>query len=207
MKPLNYYLLLILLITNVLGAQNDSVVVDRDFIFKNGIYATFDEVRTNSPKYPNLMFELREDRLTKSKIIYAEKAINSDSIFAIVQNGKLSIRFDNDYRKLILVGSLCTFFIETYKLSPPSFDQTTYIPGIDGGIFIGGKRSPDLDVYCLDLKTGYIDRLECDYMDEILKRDNFLYVDYSLASKKERKKTLYSYVLKYNSRNPTYFRQ
>ncbi len=197
-------LLVVLMISTCIGlsAQADSVILDKNFSFTNGVYCCFNEMLQNSPRHRDAKFEIREGPL-KVKTLYfynddAEKSKYKEPVFAIVQNGRMSLNFDYGFHKLILLGSISTFFIEHKTVNPGSIMSQggwgTHEPGIKA------------DLYFLDLKTGNVGMLQDDSAGEILKRDSVLYAKYSKVSRSKRKKMLYSYVLEYNARNPTYIK-
>ena len=186
---MKYNLIIVLLfVSAMLYAQNDSVRLDRDFQFRNGIYTSVTEVLNNSPKYP--------------KVIHNDGSkwpVDLDSIVAIVKNGKMVVNFDNKLQRLILVGSLSTFLIESQGI-----DWESAL--LSGGTPYVSQAKTVAEVYCLDFRTGQVNPLTREFMNEILERDKSLQSEFSSLSKKTQRQTLYSYVLKYNSRNPTYIK-
>ncbi len=195
-------LLFILLRGFVLFAQGDSVLLDKNFNFTNGVYSSFAEMLQNSPKYRDVKFEVREGPLRVKTLYFYNDNSGIDKydepVFAIVQNGKMSVNFDYGFHKLILLGSISTFYIEHKKLQP-TFSS--------GWGMHAQQNDTQADLYFLDLKTRSIESLRYDAVDEVLKRDPMLYEKFLSVSKRKRKSMLYAYILEYNTRNPTYVRE
>jgi len=191
----NVLFIVILLNYLPLYAQTDSVQLDSKFHFKNGIYSSNLEVLNNNPKYPDYFLETRRG----SEVIFGGSAYNfynklsnkqpyTDSLFAFVDNGVLLVYYKRDFHKLILTGAISTFFTEN------TIQYSTNYATIEDHL------------YFLDLETGNIDKLKPEKIDSIIKRDSQFYTDYSSISYSDKKKILYSYVLKYNKRNPIYIK-
>jgi hypothetical protein len=191
----NILFIVILLNYLPLYAQSDSVQLDSKFHFKNGIYSSYIEVLNNNPKYPDFLLETRRSSeviFGGSDYIFYNKLLNkqpyTDPLFAFVDDGVLLVYYKKDFHKLILTGAISTFFTE----------MTTH--------FSNGYTTTDANLYFLDLITGNIDKLNPENIDSIIKRDSRFYTDYSSISYSDKKKILYSYVLKYNKRNPIYIK-
>lgn len=192
-KQMRLLLILIILSKSLnLFSQGDSIIFN-NLIFKNGIYTSHEEILKNDPKYFNCKLEIEIGWvLGKSTYFYYDQASIKqpfeDPIFAISIDGKLLIKYKDQFCRLILKGPISTFFTEKiYKYS------TVY-------------TYTENKLYFLDLTSGTIHLLTPENIDWLFKRDSELYSTYSKVSEKKKKKTLYSYVLKYNHRNPLYIK-
>ena len=186
-------IILIILKSNVLFGQSDSVLFNHEFKFKDGIYTQNIEVLINEPKYSRHDVEAKVDVLFgKMKFYYlresSKKEPITDSIFAYVEQGILRVYYKNQFHKLILKGPISTFYTET---------TTKYS---------SGYVNKNDKLYFVDLLTGKIDRLTPDNIDSVIKRDGELYLKFSNISESKKRKTLYSYILKYNQNNPLYIK-
>jgi hypothetical protein len=189
---MKYTVLFIFLIySGFLHAQEEVLVFDNKIKLQEGVYTSLSEILENSPKYYNYQFEYTVSFWTgQSAMFYFDESGNrqnfEDTIVMIVEDGARYVNFKNHFCKLILTGAISTFYIEnTYNIAPN--DQ--YV---------------DNRLYFWDLTTGYINRLNYITIEEIFRRDSFIYSTYSAIPDSRKKKTLYSYVLQYNSRNPVY---
>lgn len=191
---MRYFLIIIFLTCSaLLYAQRDSVIFDNQIKLKEGIYTSFSEIIANNPKYQNCSFETKGNFLFGKKLLiyYSDRFGNKfkfdDRILLVVHDGIRYVKFKKKFNKLILTGTISTFFIEkTYH------DYRT------------GYTGTEDKLYFVDLKTNMIKRLKPIRIREIFRRDNILYSDYQSISDSKKRKTLYFYVLKYNMRNPIY---
>lgn len=189
------YILIVILTLNyfTLQAQNEGTAFDVRFKLKNGIYTSNVEILTNNPKYPDCKLEVDGYSLFgRASFNYynesSEMQPYSDSLFAFVKNGILTIYYGYEFRKLIVTGPISLFYIE-------STVSYTY-----------GYSHTDDRLFYFDLITGDIGKMNPLNMKEIFKRDPFVYSEYSQLSVVKGKKALYSTVIKYNMRNPIYIR-
>jgi hypothetical protein len=186
-------LLLLLSLISLEGYSQDSTLFDSKFKFRDGVYTSCLELIKNSPRYFDRNFKIVANSKNGLGSIYCYDKVGNliqitDSIFAAVSKSKLYVRFGNRFYNLILVGSISTFVIETVHN------------------YSAGNSSTDNDLFFVDLNTGRIDRLNNINMDYIFKRDSLLYKDFLSISPSKRKKTLYSFILKYNQRHPIYIK-
>lgn len=186
-------ILLIICQSLYLFGQSESVKFDNTFRFKNGIYTTNTEILTNNPKYPDYLIAVKTGIATifdePSYYYYkdtCDKKPFDDFLFAFVYDGQLLIHYKNNFHKLILTGAISTFFTEViYNYTDrysKAYDQ----------------------LYFVDFMSGAMDKLNPETIDDIIKQDSLLYSEFSSLSYSKQKKILYSFVLKYNKRNPVF---
>lgn len=186
-------IILILLNSVLLEAQNDSLIFEKNFKLKNGIYTSYIEVLNNNPTYHNCILKVKSFSFFGGKRTYCyidvfeETHDYIDSLFLIVQNEEVAINYKNLFYKLILKGSISTFYT-----TKNYFD------------YYSGEQKYKDKLYYIDLCTGEIKRLTPRNIETLIKRDSILYKEFSRVSNVKKKKTLYSYILKYNLRNPIY---
>ncbi len=83
------------------------------------------------------------------------------------------------------------------------------MPAANAGMIVNHLCLKDIPVfagwlYFFDIKTGIVEKLNPTNINKIIMRDNLLYSNYSTISNSKKKKTLYSYILKFNKNNPIY---
>jgi len=194
-RQMKYLALFIFLISSeFLLAQDEVSVFDNQIKLEEGVYTSLSEILENSPKYYDCRFEYKVDYwFGKTSIYYFDKTGTrhefNDTILLIVEDGVRYVNFKNHFCKLILTGAISTFYIEN-----------TYL-------YANGQNLVDTRLYFWDVLTGLINKLNRNTIDEVLQRDNFIYSTYSGISDSKKEKTLYSYILKYNSRNPILIRK
>ena len=189
------YLLIVILTLNcfALHAQTESAAFDAKFKFQNGIYTSKAEIMNNEPKYPDCALEVDGYSLFgKASFNYynesSEMQPYTDSLYAFVKSGILTIYYGHEFRKLIVTGAISLFYIESTVSYTYTYAHT------------------DDRLFYFDLITGDIGKLNSLNMNEIFKRDPVVYSAYSQLSVLKGKKALYSTVINYNKRNPIYIR-
>jgi len=189
----HFIIFLFLLLPEFLLSQDDMSLFNNQIVLNEGIYTSLSEVLNNSPKYYDCQFEAKVDFwFGNTSIYYTDKSGTrhelNDTILLVVENGNKYVKYKKGFCKLIKVGAISTFMIDhTIKYS-------------------NGYQNTLTTLLFWDIQTGVMDILNVKNMDEILKRDSYIYSIYSGVPDSKKKKTLYSYVLQYNSRNPIYIR-
>ena len=187
----HFILFVFLVLPEFLLSQEDISIFNNQTILNEGVYTSLSEVLNNSPKYYDCRFESKVDYwFGKTSIYYFDNLETrhefNDTILFVVEEGNRYVKFKKHFCKLILTGAISTFYIENTM------------------VYSNGYSNTQTDLFYWDLQTGMMDKVNVTNMDEILKRDNSIYSIYSVLSNSVKKKTLYSYILKYNSRNPVY---
>jgi hypothetical protein len=194
-KTMKYILITIYLIQCIsLFGQRDSVLFDKRFIFRDGIYTSNEEVLSNEPKYPNYILDPQGVMLYNSIQFYyyikdQDKKVFPDSILGYAKDGIFYVLYKLQFYKLFNIGSISTFLFEVTS----NYYPEVYITNEKVGFF--------------DLKTGLIDKVSIAKIDDLLKRDIELYSTFSKISLFDKKKALYPYILKYNMRNLIYIKK
>ena len=183
--------LFIILLPEFLFSQDDAAFFNSKTVFKEGVYTSLSEVLSNSPKYHDCRFEAKVDFFFFFTSIHYFDASGvrhefNDTILFVVEDGNRYVNYKNHFCKLILTGAISTFYIE----------NTT--------VYSGQSSYTHTNLFYWDIQTGKMDKVNITNLDEILKRDNSIYSSYSGVSDSVKKKTLYSYILKYNANNRIY---
>ena len=118
-------ILVVLLFSALRLSAQEMVPYDPDFRFKDGIYLSFEQVRTNNPipKAKILSSSDYNDKdffnnLFKSDKVYyydnigVRQEIDVSSIWGYSRNGVLYVQIQNEFNRITLVGSLCHFVAE-----------------------------------------------------------------------------------------------
>lgn len=187
----HFIIFFFLILPEFLLSQEDMLIFDNHIELNEGVYTSLSEVLNNSPKYYDCRFEAKVDFwFGKTSIYYFDNSGTrqefNDTILLVVEDRNRYVMYKNHVCKLILTGAISTFYIENTM------------------IYSNGYSNTQTNLFYWDIQTGLIDKVNVTNMDEILKRDNSVYSIYSGLSNSVKKKTLYSYILKYNSRNPIY---
>ncbi|NVO19212.1 MAG: hypothetical protein HXX13_05895 [Bacteroidetes bacterium] len=190
-------ILFCLVLTNVftVHAQSDSALFDKNFRFRDGIYTSPREVLDNNPRYPGCQLMGKysaESIFGRPTYHYFKHGTDMgeyiDSLFAFVSEGQLLINYRHDFHKMILLGTISTFLVDAFHIDENG----------DAGIVD--------KLYFVDFTNGNINKLLPENVEYIFKHDRQFYKSFVSASYMKQKKTLYSFVLKYNALHPIYFR-
>lgn len=197
-------------------AQNtfDSTVFDNNFVFNNGIYTSLEELKYNSPSYPDCELELdkNQESISFDNLYY----INSrktrlkyeSALYAIVVDGHLSIFYNKQLNSVFLKGAISTFILKevvTTTTHHPNNNMGYGYPGYGTGPSMPVTTSHvEVNIYFLDFITGIISKVDKDNLDPIIKRDAELYASYSKIKGDSNHKKSYPFISQYNARNKVY---
>lgn len=194
MKMTLLNILLICFVAPSFAQKPDSVIFDKDTYMESGIYTEVDQLKTNSPKYYNYKTDYSAFKLLSENPAYnyydnqGEHIKYRDTLFAYSEGGELVIYYKKWWRKLITKGAICTFFVDIHS----------------------GMETIKLSyMYYFDFNTGKIGYVpnNQERLDRLFKRDSELYNEFSSLSKSKKKKQYFSYILRYNERNPIYIKK
>jgi hypothetical protein len=182
-------LFILLLKPGIFYCQSDSAVFDRDFRFRTGIYTSYREVLENAPKYPDCSPEIKVDPwFGRVSLNYYDRQHMKNplpgDIFACAHSGEIYIWYAGRFNRLIMKGAISAFYDELVIDYMTGYSESYY------------------KTYFVDLETGNIERMYPENVDGVIQRDSLLFAEYSKLSYPKKRKILYSYILKYNSRNP-----
>lgn len=184
----NYLLFILIFFPCTLFSQSTNGEFCFKIDLKNGIYSTYQEVLKNNPKYPDCVLRVQHARLDTVFYNYVDKNSRvhdyEDAVFAIVNNNILYIRNHGGFYKVIIRGPISIINREVYL---------TYFNGI---------TDAENQIFIVDFETGEILKFKTYILEEILKRDRELFTEFSKLSNSKKKNSLYSYILRYNERNP-----
>jgi hypothetical protein len=189
---MRYCLIVILSLTVlILQAQSGSSAFNAKFKLKNGIYTSNHEILNNDPKYPDFVLEVNEFTAFGKAIysFYSESSgrqAYTDSLYAVVKNGILTIYFRNEFRRLIVTGTISLFFIDNTTSYANNYSHT------------------ENKLFFFNLLSGEIKKMNCHNLEPVFMQDDFVYSEYLKSSKLNREKILYSTVVKYNQHNPVF---
>ncbi len=206
------FLVVFLFCSIALRAQpvQDSVMHAPGFQFREGIYLSFDQFRANRPvpvsriisEYDSTALDYLRKIVSTKTIRFmndagAEEEISPGKLWGFSENNSVYIRFNGDFNKVVVIGSLCHF----------TAMYTTYMS--TGPTTMGGPSTgtpvQSLQQYMLDMRTGQVSDFVLPNVETLLQRDPALYKEFMEIKKRKRKKLVFFYLRKYNERNPLYF--
>ena len=211
MKKQNCYIFFFVLIVYScnLQSQGNFVKYTFDFEFEEGLYQTFDEFKNNSPsiksyiivKKNDAFLEQFQEKVSVKRVEYIDsdrkqRSLSRKEVWGVCSDGKVYILINRSFQRIDKIGSMIYF---TAQLEPEYVAGSARSgPGTVTGVSTVGCL--------LDFQTGEI--LSYSYKDflTVLERDGELYNEFiSIKGKKKRKHKMFSYMRKYNERNPIFF--
>jgi hypothetical protein len=206
---LNLILLVTIFSAGILQAQNDSVRYNSDFRFKDGIYLNYDAFRHNRPvqksaivsNYSREEIDFLRKTVSARTITYKDSTgftheLNPGKIWGFCENNSVYIRYNGDFNKIVVMGSICHF----------TAMYTTYLSGgptTPGGASTGAPVE-SVQQYVLDIETGRVLDFVLPNMEDLFKRDEVLYKEFMELKKSKRRKMMFFYLRKYNEKHGLY---
>lgn len=193
--------ILILCLPCICFSQSD--VRPKDKPVNDGVYLSFDELRENAPSVKrsqlfrsmyDTVFTILQWSRTPS-LFYLDKdnqkvSLNRQAIVMLAENGTAYIQQNGVFHKATLFGPVIVFTEIYPKVNEPMAVVVTEVKA--------ASRDRMLDT---DNETVMDYTLE--NFQKILKRDEELYNEFNaIKSIKQKRKMVYRYIEKYNSRNP-----
>lgn len=233
MKHLSFLILLTLNFT-LLFAQNQDVKMQKytpDFIFKEGIYLNFSQVRMNKPLPSTRVVsdtpyddpEFYNKLLNTKKITYfddygVQQSLSTNDIWGFCRNGVIFIKIGDGFSRVTIIGSICHFVANVTTYNPRYYDPYYYSPYYYSpysyyyypysynryGYNPGSYSSTDMRQYLIDFETGKIMNYDEKNLEILLMKDPELHDEYATLKKKKRKQLKFLYIRKFNERNPLY---
>ena len=188
-----------------------------DFVFNEGFYTGFEQVRVNSPIPPARLitdFDYTDSDffnkvLDGKKISYfdqfgirQEVAVNK--LWGISKNGAMYIRIGQVFNRVTFIGSICHFvatittyntrYYDPYYYNPYSYYRYMYSPPT--------YATSEMKQFLIDFETGEVLDYTVESVDVLLMKDPELHDEFAALRKKKRKQLKFMYIRKFNERNP-----
>jgi hypothetical protein len=202
-------IVLLFLTGNFLFAQTDTtgkVRYTHNYIFKDGIYLTFDEFKNNAPSITDFTI-VKSGQLSSSNDVILEypcrdsvskgKKCEMEDCWGYCNKGTVYISHKSTglYFKVMVVGAVCHF------VALSGFDQSQQM----NSTFTQYGAGNDYVQYFLDFDSGIATPFTYKKFVAFLKvKDTDLYKNLSII-KKNRRKLIFLFLLKYNEKHPIYF--
>jgi len=119
-----------------------------------------------------------------------KKVSIKDSVFCVVDNGKVRLFKNGKFHDVLVFGRICYF--------------KEYFPRIKSNLTpVVTDTYGRADYILMELKTGNVLKYSLNSIEYLIKDDKELYKEFkSIKKNKQRKSMIYLYIEKYNSRNP-----
>lgn len=192
-----------------LFAQSDSTEFQR----KEGLYLDYIQFRENKPivksRIKTQIDTNQLDFFTKvvqqNQIHFVnssgqEYTVLSKDLWGYFQNGILYINYEGTFYKVPVLGSI-SYFIGTQEVTYYSTIGMGYPYGIGGAVPVKTREMKD---FLLDYETGKVYPFSIEQLEELFKRDNEIYQEFSQLSRKQKKKKYSYYIRLFNEKHKVY---
>lgn len=197
-KVVSLYILILTLSCFLLNAQTPESVYPAE-----GVYATFPAFRNGNPDImtSQIVKSAGVEDYTIRQWVNSEKlyflddkqvkqSYSPDNFWGFVEKGTLYLYLGNKFHKVNTLGQI-SYFLESY-------------PVIKGNMAPVVTEARATSAYrFLDIETGEIYDYTVDNLMDLLAKDEMIQLEYkSIVSQKEKKKKMFIYLEKFNSKYP-----
>lgn len=173
----------------------DSTIYTRDFKFKDGAYRTYEEFKFNSP---SLLYQNKEER---------------EKVWGYCQDGNVFISTYDEldgraFLKIDIIGGMMLASNDLEQLrgggqTMVSFDAKGELN--ESYIYTpSGTTSRKVRLQIMDCESGIMKEYNLVNFMEILKKDEYLYNEFSKLKRVQKKNMMFNYLKKYNINHPFY---
>lgn len=189
-----------------------------DMEFRDGLYFSFKDFRNNDPLVPESIYAeniSRNDNFLKEvtsreEVVFQNyqnqrESVSLDEIWGYANNNNIYLNIQNGFHRLLSVGRLSHFVaqITVYTISPGNMSPY-YGFGQNATLRV---PSTELKQFILDYDSGKIFEFSIENLEEILKREPELFLEFQKLNRRKKKEQLMYFLRKYNERNPVVFPQ
>lgn len=197
-----------------LCAQSDSVAYSRDFTLYEGLYLGYWDFRHNWPiPKEKIVTTIKKDQLDfytrlieDDNIEYIERdgnktKIKAEKVWGFCENNIIYINIGKSFFRIPVFGAICFF--------PASVEVNSFSPGynvfINGPVGTASTGAREIREFLMDFYTGNRVDFTLDNLENMLKKDEEIYKQFTALSKKKRKAQATLYIRKFNEKHPVYF--
>lgn len=187
-------------------AQQDSMEYQR----KEGLYLDYIQFRENKPIVKSrIKTQIDTNQLDFFTKIVQQKEIHfvnllgqeysvlSKDLWGYFQNGILYINYEGIFYKVPVLGSI-SYFIGTQEVTYYSTIGMGYSYGMGSVMPV---RTREMKDFLLDYETGKVYPFSIEQLEELFKRDNEIYQEFSQLSRRQKKKKYRYYIRLFNEKH------
>lgn len=199
--------------------SSDNIKYSPDFLFKEGFYISFDQVRSNEPVPPARVISdfdhtsgdffnkiLDGKKLPFFDAFGMRQEIAINKIWGFSKNGVVYIRIGDVFSRVTFIGQIC-HFVATIT----TYDNRYYDPYYYNPYYYRYRPMPsnysssEMRQYMIDFETGKLLEYNVSNLEILLMKDPELHDEYMSLRKRKKKQLKFMYIRKFNERNPLYF--
>ena len=209
-------LLGILFFSNLFSQTKDSVLVDSNFRFEDGIYINFNSIKYLSPISKNSIItniplkdvEFFKKLLKQEYIEFYNKdgerqKINKNNIWGYAYNGTLYKNSSGDFFRIPMVASISQYVANVTVMREYASDpfMNSYYAG---GIGTTTYTTKETHTFLISFEYGVVYDYNYKNLETLLTQDTELFNEYTSLKKREKKQRIFLYIRKYNEKHPLY---
>lgn len=190
-------LIIILIHSHSCTAQSDSLAFSKDFIFKEGLYPTWNDFRNNNPVpeskiityYDKTASDFMSKELQKAEITYlasdsTEQKITTNKLWGYCSNNQVFINYGKEFTRVMVIGSICHFTAYT-EIYLGGYEHYNNAPSN----MRGGYEQEQL---IIDMRSGKVGAFNVVNMEVLLKQDDAIYNEFMALKKRKKKQLIFS---------------
>ncbi len=193
--------------------QSDSVAFSKDFILYEGLYLSYTDLRHNWPiPKEKIITKIEKDQLEfysklieDDKIEYIERdgnkaTIMAEKVWGFCQNNVIYLNSNKSFFRITTFGAI-SFFLASVPVTYATPGYNVFINGPPGST----TTAKEIREFLMDFYTGKRVEFNLDNLEELLKRDDEIYKEFMVLSRKKKKEQAARFIRKYNEKHPVYF--
>jgi hypothetical protein len=206
-----------ILINGAFSQKRDSVLIDSDFLFPDGIYLDFNSVKKLTPinlssiitNLPINDIEIFKKLVANEKIGFYDnegirQQITTKNIWGYSNKRTLYKNSGQGFFRIPVVASISQFVAEIMvvreTMNDPYMGSYTY-----GGIgATSSYESKEAHTFIISFETGVVYDYNYKNFEELLSKDEELFLEFSKLKKRDKKHQIFLYIRKYNQKYPLY---
>ena len=190
-------------------SQQDSVPYSRDYEFKEGIFLTAKNFRSNRPipkasiitSIPQNQLDLLSEVMEYETVAYKDSAgkeqkLETETAWGYCQNRTIYINFNKQFNRVNVIGSLC--HLTAHVTTTVGYrDPMDYNYGIN-------NTYEELRQFVYDTRTDKVHDFTAKTMEILLQDDKALYEQFMKLKRRAKADSIFIYLRKYNEKHPLY---
>lgn len=194
----------------------DSVLINSEFKFEEGLYLDFSSVKYLSPIRTNSIItnipitdvEFFSSLTSQEFIEYYDKEgirqkITTKNVWGYSNNGTLYKNSGSGFFRIPIVASLSQYIAQVIVIRESMGDpyMNSYYMGGMGSVAYESKEPHN---FIISFELGSVYDYNYKNLEILLSQDEELFIEYTSLKKRDKKKQIFLYIRKYNEKHPLY---
>jgi len=207
----------ILFFANLHSQTKDSVLINQEFQFEEGLYIDFNSVKYLTPIRSNSIItniplndvEFFNNLTSQESIEFYDKdgnrqKITTKNIWGYSNNGTLYKNSGSGFFRIPMVAALSQYIAQVTVIRESMSDpymNSYYMGGRMGTIAYESKEAHN---FIISFELGTVYDYNYKNLEILLSQDEELFIEYTSLKKRDKKKQIFLYIRKYNEKHPLY---